>query len=426
MSEAVHYKKEHHDHEDLIKVSLELQEALQSTIEETTLVEEFRAFFEKSIGESDDSIDQMFQEAGASKKIINKAKSMQRDLVRAVEIRLARIINRFEHKATEARKKVVLLAKMMGKEIELDAQETKKFGERLQEWGVDEEYAEKLERQYDDETEDEDGEEEGVGEEDVVEEEEAGVPPNGGRVSLEERRRRKAEESHQSEKEISAQLDSFFKKLQVTDFPIVPPALLPKLETLMETTLQGLGDELKETDLQIVAKRFEEMIVAEAPGVPATAYKYDAAKHDSVIDFFESFIERAKLSPHKQNLLDLYNGWKAPNSKITALTVLANIEKITKDQHMLRLFDMMEGMEIDPSTGTLEEIQKVSPIEKEIAAAEGNQNGGGGEAAGDSVGSNLAAAVAAAAAEHAAVGQPQVVPEVAQQHPAGGSQQQQI
>ena len=125
ISEAVHHKKEHHDHEEIIKTNLELQEALESTIEETALVEEFRAFFEKAVGTSDDMIDKMFQDSGVNSKVMDKAKAYQRSFVKSIEVRLAKVINRFHEKAARAREKVLKLAKLMGQEIDSDAEMNK-------------------------------------------------------------------------------------------------------------------------------------------------------------------------------------------------------------------------------------------------------------------------------------------------------------
>jgi len=48
------------------------------------------------------------------------------------------------------------------------------------------------------------------------------------------------------------------------------------------------------------------------------------------------------VAPHKQALLDLYKGWKSPESEITAMTVLANIETLAETNDLFHLFDWLD------------------------------------------------------------------------------------
>jgi hypothetical protein len=347
VSEAAHQKKEHHDHEDLIKTSLELQEALEGTIEETTLVDEFRAYFEKAVGTSDDMIDKLFQDANVSPKVVAKAKSYQREFVKNVEIRLGKILNRFHSRAAEAREKVVQLARMMGREIDHDARSTKKYEERLEELGVDEEYAEKLEEQYEEEEDEEDNDGDDDGEPHELTEEEK-------KLSAEELRAKRHQEAkerdQESEREVEEQLNAFFAKLAKLTLPDISPEKIAALEGPFQDMIQQLQDETKETDLDLVSKKMDSLIQQYAPGT--LTEKYDPNQHDSMIDFYQSFLERAKLNPHKQTLFDLYTGWKTPGSKLTALHVLAAIENIASKENLMRIFDLLEGNDMDPSTDT--------------------------------------------------------------------------
>jgi len=351
ISEAHHRKEEHHDHEDLLRTSLELQEALEATIEETSLVDEFRAYFDKSIGTLDNRIDRLFSEAGVGSEVADKAKQLQRDFERDLDIRLNKILNRFHKRAMEARTKVVAIAKAMGRTIDIDATNMKKYGERLEQLGVDENYAEKLEEQYDEQNQDEFQPPEN---EELTEEERNRTPEE-----LRERREREAQEqAEESEREIEGQLNTFFKKLQGLTLPTIPPEKITVIETGLNELLATLQDETKETDLDMVEKKMEELIMTQAPG--SLNEKFDPNKHDSLIDFYVGFVERAKLQPHKQTLIDLYNGWKSPGSQLTAMNVLAAIENVAVKEQLMKIFDLLEGNDIDPRTETKDE-QEANP-----------------------------------------------------------------
>jgi len=53
------------------------------------------------------------------------------------------------------------------------------------------------------------------------------------------------------------------------------------------------------------------------------------------------FLHQTRVVPHKQTLLDLYKGWKAPESEITVMTVLANIERLAEENDLFHLFDWL-------------------------------------------------------------------------------------
>ena len=368
MSEAIHFKREHHDHEEIFRTTLELQEALEATIEETTLLEEFRAYFDKHVGQTNDKIDRLFQELSVPPTVIVQARTLQAGLVKSLETRLDKIINRFHKRAMVAGQQIIKLAQAMGREIDDDAKLTKKYEERLKKWGVDEQYAEKLEEQYDEEQEGEEGEEDEdeVNLDDLSEEEK--------KMSAQElkAKREQEEKDHQeeAEKEVEAQLEVFFTKLEKLDLPEIPPEKIAILEKTLQDMLHTLQDETKETDLEMVAKKMEEAIQAHAPG--SLKEKFDSGKHDSMIDFYSGFIERAKLYPHRTTLMDLYNGWKSPDSKITSLNLLASIENVAFKEHLMKIFDLLEGNDMDPTTDT--------EIEHESDAADSNDENNNEEA----------------------------------------------
>jgi len=172
-------------------------------------------------------------------------------------------------------------------------------------------------------------------------------------MTKDELKKRREEEEQAEQKEVESQLDVFFKKIQTLTFPTIPVDKIPLIEKAFDEFIAVLEDDTKDTDLEMANQKMEKAIQEVAPGV--LAEKFDNDKHDSLIDFYESFIEQAKLASHKQTLIDLYNGWKAPGSSITPLTVLAEIENVVAQEDLMRIFDMLEGDEVDPHTDTSED-----------------------------------------------------------------------
>lgn len=322
-SEAVHHKRGHLDHEDFLHSSLELQEALEFSIEETRNLEEFRAYFEREEGSHESQVKQILQEEGASVQATRRVRHSNREFAAEIQMRLARMINRFQDKTVNATDKVRLLARKMGKEIELDQRMELNFKERLAEWGVDEDYAEAAVDEY---------EEEYAAEEHVNEDPASVV-----------KRRRDGEK--QSEVEIVEHVERFFAKLGELDLPEIPEVVVKELDIALGNFLDTLPDEAREADMGAFQQQMD-LLLQPHPSVE----RFDPAKHDSLIDHYGAIVEKSKLARHKQELMDLYTGWKTPGSKLTERNLLAAIEQLAEREDMVKMFDLMDGRDMDPNT----------------------------------------------------------------------------
>jgi ATP synthase F1 complex assembly factor 2 len=317
-SEAFHHKKEHHDHEELIRTHLELQQALETTVEETEAIEEVRAYFEKSVGMVDDGMNQLFADSGVKPEVLSRAKMMQRAFIKSMEVQLGKLIQRFQTRTKTAHSKLVHLAKLVGQEVQTDAKENKLYDQKLEQFGVDEKYADELAKEEEEEEQEE------------MEEEH----DNAGK-----KQEVKDDQDEDATHEIERVLEAFFVKLNDVNMSEVPPEVITQWKDQLEQVTNTLMDPNKEVDLDAAARKMEDLI---AQTVKVNPPKFDAKLHDSPVEFFETFIEKVRVVPHKQALLDLYAGWKSPDSEISALTVLANIEQLAEANDLFHLFDWLE------------------------------------------------------------------------------------
>ena len=328
LSEVIHHKKEHLAHEALVRANLGLQQAPENAVEETQAMQEFRAYFEKTVGVSDDALDQLFQNQGVKPEVLAQAKQMQRDFVKNVEVHLGKMLKRFQKRADEAEKEMAKISKRIEEQIQEDAEEDQKFEEKLEELGVTEEYAENVEDQY------EDKQHEGQTEE-----------------------QRKAEEAaeHEDEAEIESQVKDFFDRLAALDAPIIPPDTIKQWEQALDTIVDTLGDSTKEVDLDMAGQKMRNLVTPALGGHPIGVF--DPSKHDSQVEFYQVLLEKLKVMPHKQALVDLYNGYKAGKAgngatgqKISAFTLMANVQKLVQENNLFHLVDWMGGEDPDPNT----------------------------------------------------------------------------
>lgn len=145
---AVYHKREHLDKEDFLHTSLELQEALEFSVEETHNLEEFRAHFEREHGAHEHRLIELLTEDQVPDASLRRVKHANREFAAEIQMRLARMINRFQLRTVNATDEIRMIAKRMGKEIELDQRMERNFQQRLKEWGVDEAYAEAAVDEY--------------------------------------------------------------------------------------------------------------------------------------------------------------------------------------------------------------------------------------------------------------------------------------
>jgi len=329
-SEVVHHKREHQSHEALVRANLGLQHALETAVEETQAMQEFRAYFEKTVGVSDDNLDALFKDQGVKPEVLGQAKQMHRLFVKSIEEHLGRLLARFQKRAEEAEKEMSQLSQRINRDIQADARAEERFAEKLEEMGTDEEYAEDVQEQYQEQHQKE--------------------------LSPEDRAAEAAEEEEArgDEKEIEDQLHAFFERLRALDAPAVAPETLKKWEDAVEQILDTLEDPQKEVDLDTAAAQlkalFQDTLKDARFAPPAGA---------SAVAFYQALVEKCKIVPHKQALLDLYEGVLAAKKAsddggdddgkphITALTVLSNVERLASENGLFHLLDWLSGEDSD-------------------------------------------------------------------------------
>ena len=103
-----------------------------------------------------------------------------------------------------------------------------------------------------------------------------------------------------------------------------------------------LGQSDKETDMAKVREKVNALVTS-SKGVK----DFDPSKHGSILDYFESLIEEAKLGAKKTELLELYDGWKASPGNISPYTVIANLERFGEENDLFLLYEWLEGVEAD-------------------------------------------------------------------------------
>jgi len=323
-SEAFHHKKEHHDHEALIRAHMELQQVLEVSLEEIRGVENVRSYFDKSVGEASDAVDKLFEEAGGKPELLARVKATQATFVRGMDMQLQKLIHRFRNRMQHGHEKLNLLAKIIGREVNDDVRDDKIFDKKMEDMGVDEQYADEL-----------------AHEEEVEEEEDYKEEHDGKKMEDAD------DLGEDATKEIERSLEAFFEKLNRITIPEVTLEVSTSWKKALDQIVETMEDPNKEVDLDAAARKMEELI---AQTVRVNPPKFDPKQHDSPVEFFEAFIEEARVMPHKAALLDLYKGWKTPDSEITANTVLANIEKLAEEYDLWHLFDWLDGVDPDPLT----------------------------------------------------------------------------
>jgi len=160
----------------------------------------------------------------------------------------------------------------------------------------------------------------------------------------EQENKEKTEEDN-DEKEVEQQLERFFQKLTEHKFPVLDMKVIKVWEDDMQSIQKMLDDEQKDLDLESISKRVMSSLLQHAPNLE----KYDTHKHSSIIDYYEMRIEEAKLAFHRQELLDLYNGWKTGDKQkgVSPYTVLSNLEHIAEENNMFLLYEWLDGDEAD-------------------------------------------------------------------------------
>ncbi|KAH9253927.1 hypothetical protein BASA81_008051 [Batrachochytrium salamandrivorans] len=300
-SETYHLKREKHDHKHLMNLAVDLQQSLGHNLESAELVEEFRAIFGKLVGNHENRIHSLFQ--SSTPESLTQLKQNYGDFNAQVDAYLSRVITTLQRNNQEAKQKIHKLSELVVSEINSEARQDLRYADKLEELEVDEDYANALL-----EEEEEDGEGENGDEDDTKMDEE-------------------------NDKELTLHMDHFFTKLKRLPTVTLDPVVLTQMELAFKEFDSLLEDETKDADLDLFAQKMYKL----SGQRPAAA-----DGKESVVQFYAQLVEMAKLAPHKQNLFDLYNGWKTPHSKITVREVLAEVQNVAQKSELMKVFELMD------------------------------------------------------------------------------------
>jgi hypothetical protein len=341
LSEVIHHRREHQGHEELIRANLNLQQTLETVVNEARAFAEFRAHFEKSAGMNEDEIEKLFKSSGVEKpELLNKVKEVQRSFTKDMELYMGKLLKRYDAKSHQAQKQIDEISEDIEKTVQHDAEEDVKFEEKLEELGVDEEYAEDIEEDYQEQRD-----------EGKTQEEKDEIKHDEG----------------EAEKEVETDLQRFYDRLQTLSVTSQTPETIKIWQSALDSIVDQLDDTSKEVDLEAATQKMKNLI-ASSTAINDPESIYDPTKHDSPLEFYEAYIEKVKIMPFKQQLVDMWGGYQAskknaqdskkanggldPKFKvpISALTLLANIESLAHEHNLYHLLDWLAGEEPDPNT----------------------------------------------------------------------------
>jgi len=318
-SEKIHHELEHKAQVRLMRAHLELQRALETEIHETSRFEEFRSMMENAMGTHTKSISNLLKDKNIEHHVIEAVEKQTEKLREDLDIRFDAFLAHFKTVANHAKTSLKKVANAIQSDVELDSKEAQRYKEKMMnDFGVN--------------VEDEDAKR---SREQAKNYDHYGVFEEDGHD---------LEEEDEDDEEIGQELERFFKKLNAHDFPVLSKDIIDAWEKDMQEISRTLADDDKETDLKAITDRVNQKIGMHAPQVE----KFDPSKHSSVIDYFEMRIEEAKLSYHKQSLMDLYAGWK-DDGKLSVYTVLSGLEHLAEENNMYLLYEWLDEAE-DPDS----------------------------------------------------------------------------
>ncbi|GBG25353.1 Hypothetical Protein FCC1311_015712 [Hondaea fermentalgiana] len=313
-SEKVHHQLEHQAQVRLMKAHLELQKALETEIHETSRFEEFRSIAEHALGDYSASVVKVLHENNVDKDVVASVESSTDNLRKSLDNSFDNFLHHFKGVAESARHSLKRVAHAIVSDVELDKKE-------------EDRYREKMKRKF------------GVKVDDVdpnVADDEAHKYDQYGVLDESD------EGDDEDEEEIRESVEFFFSKLKAHDYPLLKAEVIEEWENDMADISSTLADEEKEVDLNTIRDRVNAKVAMHAP----KADKFDPSRHNSIVDYYEMQIELAKISFHKQSLMDLYDGWKS-DGKLNVYTILSGLEHIAEENNMYLLYEWLDGVEGD-------------------------------------------------------------------------------
>lgn len=131
------------------------------------------------------------------------------------------------------------------------------------------------------------------------------------------------------EEHLAGALEALLAKLRHNESVLVgvSNATIETWTKLHESSLNALSDQEQEVDLERENKKILHAIdESHVPGVPT----YNATEHGSELDFLQDLVRKARLAPHRHELLELLEAWQNGDARISA--PLNRIEQLIDEE----------------------------------------------------------------------------------------------
>jgi len=312
-SERVHHLLEHQANVKLMRAHIELQKALEHEVHETNRMEEFRSSADQILGSGIIQVQDILKKSSLSPDVIAEVDKVQEVMRTKLIGSLMGIIVHFQTVSRKAKQDLKKVAHAIVSDVELDKKEDDRFKTKMM-------HDFKIDTQSKNQPSNRN----------VEDSDQYGLFNDETDAEVED-----------DDNEIAAELENFFKKLTDHDYPLLTGEVIETWEKDMAEIQKMMDDNSKDTDMDKIKSRVHQNIGLHAPAVA----KFND-ESGSIIDYYEMQIEQAKLAFHKQELLDLYNGWKT-DGQLSPLTVLAGLEKVAEENSMYLLYEWLEGNEAD-------------------------------------------------------------------------------
>lgn len=131
------------------------------------------------------------------------------------------------------------------------------------------------------------------------------------------------------EEHLAGALEALLSKLRHNESVLVGVSneTISKWSELHEASIRSLTDSEQEVDMERVNKKILAAVDdAHVPGVPA----YNATEHGTELDYLQDLVRKARLAPHREELLRLLDSWQAGDERISA--PLSRIEELIDEE----------------------------------------------------------------------------------------------
>lgn len=287
----------------LIRAHQDLVKALEVEVHETTRLEELRTGVDMLIGNHENQLTSLLNEVTIQPEQKLKIAASNEQLRSSIQAGINEILNHFNQSLSSARSNLKRVSKLIVEDIASRSKEDDMFVDTLKaKFGIDLDDIHEYNADLDTSTKN---------------------------------------ESDESDKTIILKrLERFFKRLRDDEFPLVDQAEIDSWVNELENIMTILDDDTEDVNFENLKKSIKLKVAKLGSKVDP----FDPAKHSSIIDYYAWLIERAKIANHKQELLDLYSGWK--QGSLDPLTAMANIFTIADERNLHLVYEWFYKIDV--------------------------------------------------------------------------------